>query len=404
LGLLSGVAAGQALPPPNPTNINFTPSTFTVPGLASTLSTPGTMSGTFAFPWGRVYRCGGTKTLPATRHCADGTFTVGGFQAEATGCYNQAVTDTYTSGPCQACQLYFVYYGAKLVLWQRTYTVAGFSYTTKWTSFHPGPNSGGFAHYGKLRVSCITDNTCPGCGPPTGCPPGSSGDCFIPNGTPGCEDEGCCTNVCAMDPFCCDVMWGPQCADLAVVACIGEGQDVGPDVEATVPLRIDLDGFFNSDIAGTPPPGHPILDPSDSFAQLNEWHLCQIQQMCAHTSEGLEAIGEAPLSETSSISRPIPTRSARAPRTTSTTTTPSAACTARAAGRAGTMIPRSTLRSPTFRPEAPPSPRTSPGTQTWFTSSAPTTPGRGRTPRGSTSPRTSYPAAAARQPARVSCC
>jgi len=298
LGLLSGVAAGQALPPPNPTNINFTPSTFTVPGLVSTVSTPGTMSGTFAFPWGRVYRCGGSKTLPATRHCADGTFTAGGFSAQATGCYNQAFTQTYVSGPCQACQIYFVYYGAKLVLWQRTYTVAGFSYTTKWTSFHPGPNSGGFAHYGKLHISCITDNTCPGCGPGgAGCPPGSAGDCFVPNGTPGCENEGCCTNVCEMDPFCCDVMWEQQCADLAVVACIGEGQDVGPDVEATVALRVDLDGFFNSDVAGTPPPGHPILEPSDSFAQLNEWHLCQIQQMCAQTVDGLAAIGEAPLME-----------------------------------------------------------------------------------------------------------
>jgi hypothetical protein len=293
---LSGIAAGQALPPPDPTNINFTPSTFTVPGIASTLSTPGTMSGTFAFPWGRVYRCGGTKTLPATRHCADGTFTAGGFSAEATGCYNQAVTDTYTSGPCQACQLYFVYYNAKLVLWARTYTVAGFSYTYRWTSFHPGPNSGGLAHYGKLRISCITDNTCPGCGPPTGCPPGSSGDCFAPNGTPGCEDEGCCTNVCAMDPFCCDVMWGPQCADLAVVSCIGEGQDVGPDVEATVALRIDLAELF-ADIDGTPPPGHPILEPSDSFDLLNEWQLCQIQQIYDATVDGLVGIGEDALSE-----------------------------------------------------------------------------------------------------------
>ena len=162
---------------------------------------------------------------------------------------HQAVTDTYTSGPCQACQLYFVYYNAKLVLWQRTYTVAGFSYTTRWTSFHPGPNSGGLAHYGKLRVSCITDNTCPGCGAGgAGCPPGGDGDCFVPNGTPGCENVVCCFQVCADDPFCCDVVWDSQCAIIALETCAVCGSDVriyryGND-------RVKLPAIMGHEIAG----------------------------------------------------------------------------------------------------------------------------------------------------------
>ncbi len=34
------------------------------------------------------------------------------------------------------------------------------------------------------------------------------------NGTPGCEQEACCGDVCTMDPFCCEVEWDTLCADL----------------------------------------------------------------------------------------------------------------------------------------------------------------------------------------------
>jgi hypothetical protein len=46
-----------------------------------------------------------------------------------------------------------------------------------------------------------------------------AGDCFIANGTPGCDDVECCTTVCAIDPFCCDVSWDQICADEAVTFC-----------------------------------------------------------------------------------------------------------------------------------------------------------------------------------------
>ncbi len=42
------------------------------------------------------------------------------------------------------------------------------------------------------------------------CP--GAGDCCIENGSPGCDDEACCSVICAADPFCCDTEWDDICA------------------------------------------------------------------------------------------------------------------------------------------------------------------------------------------------
>ncbi|MHC4429061.1 MAG: hypothetical protein ACYS0D_10750, partial [Planctomycetota bacterium] len=60
---------------------------------------------------------------------------------------------------------------------------------------------------------------CPGCPPAGACGPGS-GDCFIPNGTPGCDDTECCELICSIDPFCCDVAWDTACANAALTFCV----------------------------------------------------------------------------------------------------------------------------------------------------------------------------------------
>ncbi len=54
------------------------------------------------------------------------------------------------------------------------------------------------------------------------CGPGA-GNCFDPagNGSPGCEDETCCNNVCAADPFCCESTWDQVCAGEAEAICNG---------------------------------------------------------------------------------------------------------------------------------------------------------------------------------------
>lgn len=50
-----------------------------------------------------------------------------------------------------------------------------------------------------------------------------SGDCLEDNGTPGCADETCCLAVCEIDLFCCKEVWDTTCADLAAELCGGTG-------------------------------------------------------------------------------------------------------------------------------------------------------------------------------------
>ncbi len=47
----------------------------------------------------------------------------------------------------------------------------------------------------------------------------NAGDCEVPNGTPGCDDLACCNLVCDNDPFCCDTEWDSICADAAIANC-----------------------------------------------------------------------------------------------------------------------------------------------------------------------------------------
>ena len=59
------------------------------------------------------------------------------------------------------------------------------------------------------------------CGGSAGCGDPNSGACDAPNGTPGCEDAQCCSNVCAEDPYCCDVAWDSICASESAILCYG---------------------------------------------------------------------------------------------------------------------------------------------------------------------------------------
>ncbi len=79
-----------------------------------------------------------------------------------------------------------------------------------------------------------------------------AGDCFIANGTPGCDDVECCEAICAADTFCCDTEWDGICADAAlsspacgfvppVVECPKNGVDEGE------PCGDDTNGGCNSD-------------------------------------------------------------------------------------------------------------------------------------------------------------
>lgn len=67
-----------------------------------------------------------------------------------------------------------------------------------------------------LSTTASADDTS-SCGLP------ESGDCDVENGTPGCSDEVCCLAICEIDLFCCKEVWDDSCAVLAIELCDGGG-------------------------------------------------------------------------------------------------------------------------------------------------------------------------------------
>jgi hypothetical protein len=51
------------------------------------------------------------------------------------------------------------------------------------------------------------------------CGGAGAGDCFVANGSPGCERTECCSDVCAADPYCCNVNWDDLCVNEAYEFC-----------------------------------------------------------------------------------------------------------------------------------------------------------------------------------------
>ena len=47
----------------------------------------------------------------------------------------------------------------------------------------------------------------------------TSGFCYLPNGTPGCDNAVCCTAVCVLDSACCEVEWDEACVEIALEIC-----------------------------------------------------------------------------------------------------------------------------------------------------------------------------------------
>lgn len=65
---------------------------------------------------------------------------------------------------------------------------------------------------GEVPCSCSDSESCP-CNE-------SAGECDISNGSPGCNDEACCSAVCAADSFCCADVWDDICVNQALDICV----------------------------------------------------------------------------------------------------------------------------------------------------------------------------------------
>lgn len=83
----------------------------------------------------------------------------------------------------------------------------------------------GPAQCGSLSFDCgscagglyCTNGACTDFQPGPGCP--GAGSCFSSNGSPGCTDAVCCTEVCSFDSFCCATSWDSLCASAAADVC-----------------------------------------------------------------------------------------------------------------------------------------------------------------------------------------
>ena len=58
------------------------------------------------------------------------------------------------------------------------------------------------------------------CAAMSACGDERAGSCFSPHDTPFCNAGDCCSAVCAIDPYCCAVMWDSTCVGGAMSVCI----------------------------------------------------------------------------------------------------------------------------------------------------------------------------------------
>ena len=113
-----------------------------------------------------------------------------------------------------------------------------------------------------------------------GCGLATAGDCFVANGSRGCEDTDCCAAVCQADPFCCTIFWDGECALVAAALCGCDGDITGPSGSPDQQVDV-LDlllllsnwgmGGTGADIA---PPTF-VVDVNDLLGLLAEWGNCE---------------------------------------------------------------------------------------------------------------------------------
>jgi hypothetical protein len=80
--------------------------------------------------------------------------------------------------------------------------------------------------------TCTSMGSCPGLG-----------NCFVDNGTVGCNEGACCDLVCSVDPHCCATEWDDVCATKAVAYCTDCNSNGIPDF-------VDLQELIETDCNG----------------------------------------------------------------------------------------------------------------------------------------------------------
>lgn len=94
----------------------------------------------------------------------------------------------------------------------------------------------------------IWDGVCAGeaaaiCG---GCGDAAADSCFAPDATPGCSDSSCCAFICSIDPFCCETAWDQACANEALGGCAPPNDPC----EHAIPIVEGQTSFFTYNATG----------------------------------------------------------------------------------------------------------------------------------------------------------
>ena len=119
-------------------------------------------------------------------------------------CANAAVTLCPNCGDAETGSCYIVHdtpFCDNAVCCESVCAADPFCCNTEWDSF--------------CSNAAITN--CAGCGNPNAL------SCYEPHATPYCADAACCNLVCAADPFCCNNQWDFSCSGAAVTNCAGCG-------------------------------------------------------------------------------------------------------------------------------------------------------------------------------------
>jgi len=93
---------------------------------------------------------------------------------------------------------------------------------------------------------------------------GAAGDCLAEHGTPGCSDAGCCTTVCEIDPFCCDVEWDEFCSREAAGLCDGTFETCGAAGATACNVGSDAPGCAQAECCNA-------VCVEDPYCCLQEW-------------------------------------------------------------------------------------------------------------------------------------
>jgi len=226
LALLVWAQASTAAPaqvtPPNPTATLFVPVNQTAVVANKTFSSSGLLTGTQCFPIGAQFGCGAQASIPAGTQWSFTTSATpppGNPTPWAGGTYTFNQTYTHTSGPCERCQLYVCFPNSLLQHWSASRTSGGFGWNNSVSAFFPSTAAV------SVGASCVGDLSCPGCIPPASV-------ATLSSSTPGASNS---VRV----------------------------------------LIVNLAEFFTI-LFGTPPAGHPILNPHSLLTQLNDWQRCEI--------------------------------------------------------------------------------------------------------------------------------